>query len=120
MPLSTSRAAYQDCYDIYDRALADPKGIRVLCTTHSKAQNLRHRMNYARQLQRRESQEIYNVGDPQFGISPYDSFRNAIRDDSEGNWWVYVEPYSSHGLHIEPLSDEYFEGDKDAVDQQAG
>ena len=105
MALSESMAAYEDCYEIYERAANDPKGVRVFTGDEKAAGILQMRMNQARVLQRRESMRIYDRTNPAYGKSEFDKFRNAKREDTEGNWWLYVEPWSSGELQIESLSE---------------
>ena len=103
MTASTSRAAYADCFDIFDRALESPRGIRILTTTEGVANNLITRLNYSRLLSRAESREVYPADDPNFGLSPYDGLV-VRRPRWEGNkWWVYIEPRAVIG-EIEELT----------------
>ena len=41
-------AAYEDCYEIYERAANDPKGVRVFAGDEKAAGILQMRMNQAR------------------------------------------------------------------------
>lgn len=95
MALSESIAAYEDCYDTYERAMKAPKGIRVLFDNKKAASYFRIRMNQARVLQRRESMRMYPREDPRYGKSEYDKFRIKLVEAAEGTgeWWVYVDPF---------------------------
>ena len=103
MALSESMAAYIDCYEIYDAARDNPKGVRVLIGEYNQAGIMRMRMNQARVLERKEAKRLYDRTDPKYGKSENDKFRNKILEDTEGNWWLYVEPWGLSGLEIEPL-----------------
>ena len=104
MTVSTSRRAYADCYDLFDRALAAPLGIRNRCTDPGQANHLRVRLHQARILLRRESLSIYAEEDPNHGASPYDSLMVRIRE-ADDSWWVYIEPRAVNGA-IEELAAE--------------
>ncbi len=95
MALSESIAAYEDCYDTYERAMKAPKGIRVLFDNKKAASYFRIRMNQARVLQRREAMRQYERTDPRYGKSEFDKFRIKIVEAAEatGEWWVYVDPF---------------------------
>ena len=84
MTVSTSRRAYKDCYDLFDRALAAPCDIRNRCTDPGQANHLRVRLHQARILLRRESLSIYAEEDPNHGASPYDSLIVRIGDQGPG------------------------------------
>ena len=79
MTLPTSRAAYAEYYEIWDRAIADPAGIRLRLADYDSCVFHRTRLHYSRTLQRHESRELYEPGDPQHNISPYDRYQCLIR-----------------------------------------
>jgi hypothetical protein len=98
-------AAYEDCFEIFDAALADPKGARACPITREKAYHLRMRMNMARYLHRRESMRMYPVEDQRHGKSEYDKLKTTIKEDTSGEWWVYVERWGGDIAVIEPLTE---------------
>lgn len=105
MSLPHQIAAYADCFELYDAAKADPKGARTVFPTYGAAFRMRARMNMARYLQRVESSRMYPASDQRHGKSEYDELRVTIKEDTEGEWWVYVD---RHGLDlqlIQPLSE---------------
>ncbi len=108
MPLNTSRLAYEDCYELLNRAMAAPNGIRAACGVGDDgigvAYYLRTRLHYARTLARRESMQIYEETDPEYGISPYDHLVIKIKD-GDGQWWVYIEPRRISPKRIEDLEE---------------
>lgn len=96
MTESTSKAAYADCFDLFDRALESTHGVRNRCASRGAAYHLRQRLNYARTLSRREARVIYSESDPAYGVSPYDTF--VIRVVlAEPGWYVYIEPRAVQG-----------------------
>lgn len=106
MPPSNASAAYTDCYELLDRALASPAGIRVGFEEPGAANNLRLRLNMARTIDRRKSRELYPEGDPRYSASAYDSLMNKIREH-EGKYYVYIEPRRVTGaIIVEELHDE--------------
>ena len=90
MTVSTSRAAYEDCFHLLDRAMDSPAGIRHSCPTSGAAHHLRVRLNYARVLSRNEHSALA-PDDPRLGTSPYDALIVRIHQDPD-RWWVYIEP----------------------------
>ena len=91
MTLSPSRAAYEDCFELLDQALAGD-GIRVSAEDSGAAQHLFMRLHYARTLSRDESRKLYEPEHPEFGISAYDGLIVRRPREREGRWWVYIEP----------------------------
>lgn len=105
MPTSSAPAAYSDCYELLDRALASPSGIRIGFTEPGQANNLRLRLNTARKLDRNRSRELFPDDDPRHGTSAYDSLMNKIREHDE-KYYVYIEPRRVTGaISIEELPD---------------
>lgn len=102
MTVSTSTAAYEDCYDILDRALAAPAGIRIDGMGKGPAHHLVTRLQYARMLSRRESWEIKEPGTPGYGTSAYDILIIRQPREVDGKWWIYIEPRKINGT-IEEL-----------------
>lgn len=103
MTVSTSRASYEDCYDILDRALASPIGIRISAEGKGPAHHLCTRLNYARTLSRQEAREINDIGAPGYGVSAYDTLLIRQPRVEDGVWWIYIEPRTVNGK-IEELS----------------
>jgi hypothetical protein len=107
MALSESLAAYDDCFNLFDRAHADGKGIRTFVQTWPEAHMLRMRLNNARVLDRRQSMKAYPKDAPQFGKSEHDRFKVTIRKSAEDDgYWVYIELWAADIIVIEGLSDE--------------
>lgn len=105
MSISTSRLSYADCYELMDRAVADAKGVRIFIGSEDKATHFRMRCHTARQINRRDNEKIYPVGQPMHGASPYDALTFRIREDDEGQYWVYAEKSELDPGDIEPLSE---------------
>ena len=107
MALSESIAAYTDCFEFYEQAQADGKGIRILVEDRKAATVLRGRLNQARVLERRESMRLYDRTDVRYGKSENDRFRVTMRETAEGDgYWVYIEPWAAETLVVEGLSNE--------------
>lgn len=92
MTVSTSRAAYEDCFHLLNRAMDSPAGIRHSCPTSGAAHHLRVRLNAARIISRNEQSHAIHDDDPKLGTSPYDALIIPAPREIEGKWWVYVEP----------------------------
>lgn len=105
MSLPNSLGAYLDCRALYDAALNDPKGARACLGTYESCLNMRTRMHYFRMLDRRANMETYPPGDPKHGTSVYDDYVIQITGDTEGEFWLYIQPRSARVLAIEGLSE---------------
>lgn len=92
MPTSTSRLSYEDCFDYFDQALADPKGLAMAFEFSGDARQFRLRMNAARALDREENARLYadNQNHPLFGRSMYDQLQLKIRE-GDGKTYLLVE-----------------------------
>lgn len=93
MSSPTTRGAYRDCYDLWDRAIDANNGIRFRVPTESAAINLRMRMHQSRSIIRDESRRMLDPSDPKYGISVYDPWQVLVRTEHDGIW-VYIEPRS--------------------------
>ena len=69
MALTDSIAAYEDCFQAFERAAKSKKGIRILFEDKKTANYFRLRMNYARVLQRREAVRMYDRTDPRWDVT---------------------------------------------------
>lgn len=107
MPVSNSRLSYGDCFALFERALADPKGARYQCPPGDFGQNqyFRMRMHQARSLDRIDNKTMYEIGDPLYGRSVYDVLIVQLKEDTEGKWWTYVSHTGIDEGAIESLSE---------------
>ena len=103
MSLPTSSLAYTDCYEVFEKALDDPKGIRIKCATHNDAVFFRMRLHNARKIMREDNAKTYDRGHPQHGTTEFDKLSVRIRNLRD-TFYLYIE----HTLvpeDIEKLSD---------------
>ena len=101
-----SQAAYADCLDLFDRALADPVGVRVPLESEGEGRHLNQRMNYFRVLDRERMAGVYSdPADPRHGISPYDDLRVSMPRKVDGKWYLYIQPRSKNLIKAESLGD---------------
>lgn len=103
MTLSTSRLAYTDCIEVFDRALEDSKGIRISQPGIDEANHFRMRMHQARKLIRDDNRLTYEDDHPMFGRSVYDKLAVRIKN-IEGTIYLYIQPYVTP-TNIESLSE---------------
>lgn len=101
-----SLLAYGDCQRLFEAALKDAKGARAMIGSYEQCLNMRTRMHYFRNLDRKANLQVYPVGNAMHGTSIYDPYvvRNPVKDE-DGNWWLYVEPRSNTEMVIEGLSE---------------
>lgn len=106
MSISNSRQSYQDCYEVFDRAIADDRGCRVKLPSYDKATFFRMRLHQARKLDRQDKSLIYPLGHPMHAASPYDPLVVRIRREKD-DFYVYVEQIGAELGEIELLSEIY-------------
>ena len=109
MSLPTTPAAYNDCYEIWTAATTLRGGCRSLVgPDFAKAVYLRMRMHQARQILRNINRRAYPTENPLWNTSEFDAFKVSIKEDSDGNHWLYVEPHGNWAAvdSIEAIPDE--------------
>ena len=103
MTAAVSRLAFNDCFDIFDQAIADPTGIRVAFSSEGAAIHFRMRLHRARTIDRQDNAKLHPSDHPMHGRSPYDQIIIKIRKVEEG-WFVYLEALLDAGrLRVESL-----------------
>lgn len=105
MALSNQIAVYEDCAMLFRRAAEDKLGARAMFESESAAKLFRLRMHHYRVLERRESKRLYDRMDPRWDKCEYDRFVCRIREDTENNFWLYVEPFDRTIPVMEGLSE---------------
>jgi hypothetical protein len=91
--LTNSKAAYTDCYRLFELAVATPGGIRTPFATREAASYYQMRMNQARVLLRAQSKRVYSPDHPAYDRSEYDPYKVQVLESEDGEWWVYVKPH---------------------------
>jgi hypothetical protein len=104
MAMNPSRLAYQDCYDLMEKAISSefPSGLRVKFVSENEAVNFRHRLHNARQVDRVDNSKVFPDGHPMFGRSVYDVIICRIRRRGDG-YWLGLERVDAREFTIEPL-----------------
>ncbi len=105
MPLPTSLQSYQDCLDFFEKVVDDPLGGRLFKGSYSDAHYFRLRCNQARKLHREENKKVHEPNTPLYGASEYDPLQLKLREDTEGNYWVYAERTLLNADDVELLSE---------------
>ena len=104
MSLPTRIAAYEDCFDVFDRAVTF--GARVQFKTLGEANMYGLRLNQARALRAAENKRLYPSDHVSWGKTDYDHLIvRKPREDDEGKWWVYIEPAGSDIVCVEILNE---------------
>jgi len=110
MVTTLSRLAYSDCFDLLEKAITDPKGIRVKFASFEDATLFRLRLHTARKIDRAENMEIYQHGDAMFGRSVYDGLVMRIRRVNNLDWtegaWLRMERIDAREFEFESLASE--------------
>lgn len=106
MTTSTNLDAYTDCIELFDRAIASTKGIRLPFTDSGRARHLIVRLNTTRSLIRNKNRQIYAPEDPLYAATPYDTLTVRQPRKIDSTWWVYIEPRMAEYGEIEVLGDE--------------
>jgi hypothetical protein len=105
MSLPNSLLSYTQELDAYDAALRGQYGVRIWRGTESSARMFRFRLHHARTLQREKNREIHQKGDPLYGSCEYDPLTVVLRDDTEGEWWVYILKRPDISKYVEEITD---------------
>jgi len=103
MTLPNSFLSYGDCEEFFNKALEDSHGARVCMGAENDAMHFRFRCNQFRSLDRERNLELYPVGNKMHGASLFDEIYLTLREDTEGEWWVYARRRALGG-RVEPLS----------------
>lgn len=104
MVTSSSRLAYSDCFDLMDKAIADPKGIKIKFSANEDAWHFRIRLHTARKIDRIDNMEVYEKGHPMHGRSVYDQLTMRIRKSGD-NAWLRLERIDTREFEIESLTE---------------
>ncbi len=108
MSSPTTRQAYHHIYEIWEKALEDPKGIRVQMADFDKANHLRMRLHQARTIAREDNARLYieDKGNAMYGASIYDQLQVRIYTDTDRITWLYIEPRTADIIGSpQPLSE---------------
>ena len=98
-----SRNAYLDCYDLLDRALDEPRGIRVQLTEVNDATYLRMRIHHARTIDRSDNKKTYpDLAHPLHDRSPYDALVCRI-EEANGSTFLWLDKQKVEILGIEAI-----------------
>jgi hypothetical protein len=116
MVISTSRLAYSDCFDLMDKAIADPKGIKIKFGENEEAWHFRIRLHTARKIDRKENRDIYDQTHPLHGRSVYDQLTMRIRKVGD-HAWLRLERIDARVFEVESLTEP--EADSEALTQTA-
>jgi hypothetical protein len=121
MAINTSRLAYQDCYDLMEKAISDeyPTGLRIKFASFNEANHFRQRIHNARYVDRQENAEAYPEGHAMRGRSIYDILNCRIRQLVDG-WWLRLERVDARKFEIEPLEKEELPVPQSAVIEAVG
>lgn len=90
MSVPTTPRAYDDCFEVYDKALADPIGIRVKMKDFDAANHFRQRMHSARKIDRQRNAFTYEMDHPMFNASAWDCLYLTIEHDHDAGHFVYI------------------------------
>lgn len=105
MSLPTSRNAYLDCQEYLDRAMSETKGARVKVTSYDVGIRLRMRMHQLRAVLRKDTQLIYEPGDPQFDVTPYDALTISVTQ-IKNQWYVVMKKNEPNFAALEAIPEE--------------
>ncbi len=105
MSLSRSPRSFDDCYEIMDRALDDEKGARFAVKDISQAMYTRMRLHHARSLDRVTNLTAHPEGHAMHGCSVYDELVVRIREDRQGQIFVYLERMKVDWSRVDVLSE---------------
>lgn len=105
MTLSNSRLAFKDCYELFELAMSDPKGVKVRFDKQNDALHFRHRMHQARKLDREDNKRVHPADSPMHGLSEFDKITVRIERDEHGHW-LRLTKIEAQAFDIVSLSEE--------------
>lgn len=119
MTTPTSRLAYKMHFDIFDQAMADPKGIRIKMVDQGKANRMRLEFHHARSIDRTDNAMTYEEGHKLHGCSVYDELLLTIEHE-DGEVWLHINRRQASAFHIESLSSTATESEaiEEATEEQ--
>jgi len=103
MAISNSRFSYGDCYELMDKALADPKGIRIKFSSWGDALHFRLRLHTARRIDRKDNLEVFPADHAMHGRSPYDPLIMRLKLNQDDTTWLRLEKVDAREFEIESL-----------------
>lgn len=90
MSANASLYAYEDCFELLDRAVESTTGVRAKVRDQGEAYQFKTRLHQARALSRRQAMQMYpDTAHPEHGKSVYDDLVVSLRQEGE-NWWIYI------------------------------
>jgi len=101
MSTPKSLAAYDDCLEQFERALASERGVAITLASSSEATRFVQRANAYRVLLRDRNKHVYEMGHAMHGLSPYDKFK--IARDPDDDCRVLIKPYDQKIAKVEDL-----------------
>lgn len=102
MTTSTSRLAFTDCFELFEKALAADKGIRIKFPDRGSAWYFRLRLQSARRVDRQANTETYNPDHKMYGRSVYDTITCRLEVEA-GQQWLNLEKIDAREFEIEEL-----------------
>jgi hypothetical protein len=91
MPTPNSRTAYKQYYDLLDRALDSPTGIRFPVADYGEGRQFQVMLNKAR-ANDRELNGLRDHNDPLCGVSDFDVLVTTLRQEEDGSgWFIYIK-----------------------------
>src|SRR5258705_21847 len=109
MVTSSSRLAYSDCFDLMNKAIADPKGIKIKFAQGEDAWHFRIRLHTARKIDRNDNKVTYPENHAMWGRSVYDQLTMRIRMEDRsklgGPAWLRLERIDTREFEVESLSE---------------
>lgn len=107
MSTSDSRLGYIDCFDLMDKAIADPKGVRLKFGKYGDAWYFRLRIHSARRIDRTDNKRTYDEEHPLHGRSVYDDLiiRQPQRIANSNEVYLTIVKSSSMIYAMESLAE---------------
>lgn len=101
MSMPEALAAYSDCEDHFNQALAAPRGIAITLGSAEAATRYAHKLNSYRSKIRKKNRSVYPPDHPSYGTSPFDALQ--VGKDKDHPERVLIRPYQTPVVGVEPL-----------------
>lgn len=106
MPTSSSRLAYPDCEEFFNKALEDGRGVRLPFQIEGHARQFLVRCNSFRQICRQDNMRIHAKDHPMYGRCEYDTVAlSVVPTEDHSDWFVYARIYKLNESDVESLSE---------------
>lgn len=96
---------YEDCFELFDRALESPRGVFRYFTDRDEAFVYRNRLNKARTWDRSQNRSLYKPGDALYNKTVYTQItvREPYWSEEKQRWVLALIKNSPSAMDVEEI-----------------